>query len=126
ATLRYVDFSGLTGYNIDYSDADLRGAILDDEQITGASSIFFTILPNGTVARNPNLLINGNAEIEKCLSSNVASIEDQPGGWTSIPANSIGVMSLNSSVAETAAAEWIFYAPSLTTSKEDINLIGQF
>ncbi|CAF3857475.1 unnamed protein product [Rotaria sp. Silwood2] len=72
-----------------------------------------------TFGRNHNLLFNGDAEQEQtCSLINIAPI--RYGKWISVPAGSVGVMTVDSTIAEMVAHQWIS-----STSDDDKHFISQ-
>lgn len=58
--LQDADFTGAVLMNAFFIESNLTGALLNDEQLSQALFITNTILPNGTIGGNKNLIINGD------------------------------------------------------------------
>ena len=116
ANLKETDFNLAKTNDADFSASDLRRSNISDYQLSIAYSITDAVLPNKTTGRNPNLIVDGNAEGENNCSSHSAT-RLRSGRWSMSPINSIDVMKVNASLVDHVIHEWVNSMVSINTNR---------
>ncbi|CAF1048810.1 unnamed protein product [Adineta steineri] len=80
ATLQNTKFGDAFVRDTEFSGSDLNGSNISPIQMRYNLLMFDVVLPSGFLQRDPNLLLNGDAEQKVCSNGTIATIELE-GGW---------------------------------------------